>query len=401
MNTKIKVVWLCHFTNSTVQEKIKANKKINEYAPWIPPYIELIKELKDIELYVISPHEYISGVKTFISEEVNYYFYNAHMPLIGRHWPGFFKWDYISNFNSNKRITKRIVNGIKPDLIHLHGAENAYFCSSILQFFDKYPIIFTLQGLISSTSEKSFFQVKKRIEIEKIILTKISHAFYSTETMKSQLISFNPKMHFYWNDYPLELIEKIEISKKFDIVFFARITRDKGIGDLIKALAIVKKHIRNISLCVIGGGQPDYFKKMAEDENVSENIYWAGFLPTQKEVHLMASEARISVLPTYHDMIPGTIIESMFLGLPVVAYDVGSIHEINKDSTVVTLVKKADIEGLAMSILNLLSSEDLRDDMAKKGMTRANEMYTNNSGKIKNELHDAYFKVIDDFQQNR
>lgn len=397
MISRIKVVWLCHFTNSEMQKILNPIKKVNEYAPWIPPYINLVREINNIELHVVAPHEYIKGVKYFFLQGVHYYFYNAHMPIIGRHWPGFFKWDYLTNFYSNKRIVKKLINKIKPNLIHLHGAENAYFSSTILQFLGKFPIIFTLQGMISLSTEKKSYQIKKRIKIEKTILSKIQHAFYSTETMKIQMNEFNTKIKFYWNDYPTGLVEKVIDSKIYDLVFFARITKDKGIGDLIKALAIIKKEICDISLCVIGGGKLEFWKKLAKEENVSENIQWIGFLPTQKEVHQIASKAKISVLPTYHDMIPGTIIESMLLDLPVVAYDVGSIKEINSKEEIVTLVNKNDIKGLANAILILLKNSNLRNDIGNKGLIRAREMFLNKNHQIKSELLLAYQTAINDF----
>jgi len=400
-NTKIKVVWLCHFTNIAIQDIIKPSKRINEFAPWIPPYLDLVKAINNIELHVVSPHEYIRGTKYFVNEGVHYYFYNAHMPIIGRHWPGFFKWDYISNFWSNKRIVKKLVKKINPDLIHLHGAENAYFTSTSLQFFDKYPIIFTLQGFISLASEVRSSQTKKRILIEKQILSKITHAFYATQTMKQQLLSYNSDLKLFWNDYPMGKIDSFETPKRFDIVFFARITRDKGIGDLIKALAILKQKKEDITLCVIGGGKLDEWKNLAKENNVYDNIFWAGFLPTQNDVHLMASEAKICVLPTYHDMIPGTIIESMFLKVPVVAYDVGSIHEINNSAEIISLVKKGNIEDLANSILQFLNNPDLCSIRAEKGFNRANEMYMNNNDTIKAECLNAYKSAIEDLQRNQ
>lgn len=75
---KLKVVWLCYFINKEVQDRLKPYKSINEFAPWIPISIRILENDDNVELHVISPHEYIRG-------KINYYFYNAHMPLTGRH----------------------------------------------------------------------------------------------------------------------------------------------------------------------------------------------------------------------------------------------------------------------------------------------------------------------------
>ncbi|MDZ7721967.1 MAG: glycosyltransferase family 4 protein [candidate division KSB1 bacterium] len=400
MNTKkIKVVWLCHFTNKDVQDHIKPFKRIGEIAPWIPTSLKIWENDPRLELHVISPHEYIKGIKKYTKEGINYYFYNAHMPLIGRHWPGFLKWDYISNYKKNRRITKKLVNQINPDIIHLHGAENAYYSSTALQFINTYPTILTLQGFISKTSKINSTKVKKRIAVESEILRRIKNAFYRTNTMANDIKGFNPNINLFWNTYPKSEINYPQnISKKYDLVFFARIAKDKGIEDLLKALSMIKKKKPNISLCVIGSGNIEPFKRIAEELGVHNNVEWAGFLPTQNDVHKMASKAKISVLPTYHDIISGTILESMFLKIPVVAYNVGSIHEVNEKEEIISLVDKLDVKGLAKAIENLLDNPDLRKERAEKSYKRAHKMFAHSDDEIRKSLLKAYRSVINDFK---
>lgn len=395
----LKVVWLCHFTNEEVQQKIKPFKKLNEMAPWIPPSIKLLENMDNMELHVISPHEYIVGIKKYELNGVHYYFYNAHMPLTGRHWPGFFKWDYISNFRNNKKIAKKLVKQIRPDIIHLHGAENAYYSSTFLQFTKEYPAIFTLQGLISNASAIGSKVFKKKVEVEAEVLKKIKFAFYRTETMKDQMRSFNPNIEFFWNDYPTVKINPVNgVNKKFDIVFFARLSKDKGIEDLLKAVAIIKIKRPDVSLCVIGGRVTEPFQQLSSELGVSDNVTWVGFLPTQMAVHKLASQAKISVLPTYHDIISGTILESLFLKLPVVAYNVGSIHEVNEKEEIISLVDKLDVNGLAKAIEYLLDNPEIQKQRAEKGYQRAHEMFVHSDEEIRESLLNAYQTAIKDFQ---
>ena len=166
---------------------------------------------------------------------------------------------------------------------------------------------------------------------------------------------------------------------------------------MLEAVSLVKKEKKDISLCVIGNGDLELWKKKSTELNISENVYWAGFLPTQQDVHNMASTARISVLPTYYDIISGTIVESLFLKIPVVAYNVGSIHEVNKNEKIISLVEKEDISGLVKSISNLLDNTKLQQEIAAKGYHRAQEMFNTNNEIIRSEILKAYSDVIADF----
>lgn len=393
----IKIVWLCHFSNREVQDILKPFQQINETAPWITALARFFEDQNDLELHIVSPYEYISIKGHFKLRGIHYHFFNGHIPLWGRHWPGFLKFDYWSNFFFNKYKVRQIINRISPDLIHLHGAENAYYSSSIIQFKDKYPVLVTVQGFVSYTISKDHFQIKKRIYYEQEIMKHFTHFGYRTKTMGKDILSFNPEAILHWHCYPFTEIKPFEIEKKYDIVFFARVCMDKGIDDLLKALLIIKKQIQYVKLCVIGSAS-SFYKNMAEKLGVSENIYWAGFLPTQSDVHKVVSAARISVLPTYNEIISGTIIESLFLKIPVVAYDVGSIHEINENEEIVSLVEKANIEGLAEAIIQILKDEKRQTDIAEKGFRRAQEMFDNT--KIYSDIMNAYSEVIRDFNNN-
>ena len=215
--------------------------------------------------------------------------------------------------------------------------------------------------------------------------------------MGDDVKSLNSSAILHWHSYPKKEITPYSVEKKYDLVFFARLSKDKGINDLLKALSIIKKEKPDINLCIMGIGKMDTLKKLASDLNIIENIFWAGFLPTQDDVHQLASQARISVLPTYHDIISGTIVESLFLKLPVVAYNAGSIHEVNNKEEIISLVDIGDVQGLVKAIEKLLGNEKLLKEKAEKGYQRAIEMFSTSDDQVKKDLLNAYSEVIKDF----
>lgn len=392
----MRIAWICHFSNAEIQNILHPGIFTNESAPWITQLAKLFETETSVELHIIVPHGHISGYKQFTLRNIHYHFFNPNIY--------FYRWSLLDIFNLNLRteyiynklIIRYIVKKIKPDLIHLHGAENAYYSSSIFQFKKIFPVLITVQGFISHTTEIINFYNQKRIEIEKRILSTFHHFGYRTKTMGEDIHSLNPKAILHWHYYPIVEITPIEIEKIYDIVFFARVCKDKGIEDLLKAISITKRQMPGVKLCVIGTGQSDY-KSMTDQLGISENIYWAGFLPTQAEVHKMASSSKISVLPTLHDIIPGTIIESMFLKLPVVAYSVGGIPEINDKEEYIKLVAKGDVNALAKKILWLLTNPEVMKLQSERAYIRAIEMFDNT--KIFGDVLNAYKEVIHEFNR--
>lgn len=398
MKEKLKVALICHFSNNEIQSIIKPWLKIPEFAPWIPPLVSIFEKCNTTELHVISPHEYIGWNKSFKLRNITYHFFNAHIPLIGRHWPVFLKFDYLSDFQSNKKNVRDIIKKINPDIIHLFGAENAYYSSTILRLRYSHPIVITVQGFISKASFFRNSQLIKKIEIEREIITTINHYITNTESVGRDINILNPTAKIYLKRFPIKIPKAREVKKSFDLVFFAAVCKDKGIEDLLKAVAVVSKIKTDVNLCVIGGGDLTLWKEKAKELNISGNVFWSGFLPTQIDVHDLASTARISVLPTYNDIISGTIVESLFLKLPVVAYNVGSIHEVNRNDKIISLVDKFDIDGLVHSILQLLNNEEFRNEVAEKGYNRAIEMFNYEEEAIRTSFINTYLEVIQDFR---
>ncbi len=180
MTKKLKVIWICHFTNADIQNQLKSRKRIPEFAPWITLGIKEVKNRSsEIELHIISPHRWISGIKEFQDENVFYHFFNPGIPWYGRHWPYFFRWDSYTGFRSNRIRIEKFAKMINPDIIHWHGAENAYFTSSFFDLMNSYPNLVTIQGFISlalsdatNANNKITNVHKKGVAIEKKILLK-------------------------------------------------------------------------------------------------------------------------------------------------------------------------------------------------------------------------------------
>lgn len=393
---KLTIAWICHFSNDLVQEKLKPWKSKAHFAPWISQTIPIFENRQDIQLHIIAPHEFIRGPKEFSHNGVEYHFFNPYIPLWGRHWPGFFKWDEWTNYAYNKRVVKSLVQKIAPDVIHLQGAENPYYSSTILPLLGLYPIVINLQRiLLSFLSGKS-----KRAQIEKEIYDKARNISIRTETMKQDISSYRPDANIHWVRYQPRILEPLNLDKEYDVVFFARVSKAKGIEDLIDALGIVAKTVPSPKLCIIGGISDAYKAELinrAAKLNLAEDITWKGYLQSAEDVYREASKARISVLPTHNDIIPGTIIESMQLGLPVVSYKVGSIPELNVEEESVLLSDLGDIKGLAQNMAKLLTDPVLYDTMSARGIRCIQKRYSGQDV-LKQHL-DCYQDVILDFKR--
>ncbi len=383
----LRVVWICNFSNSDIQDRLNTQKKIDEFAPWISLGIEEAKKHQEIELHVISPHRWMFGIKEFKDDNIFYHFFNPGVPFYGRHWPSFFRFDIWTNYFVNRLRIRKIVKKIKPDILHLHGIENAYYSSSILDLHKTYPTLATIQGFISlNYSEgKISRDIISRVKIEKDIMENVNFFGVRDEPMKEIILNHNPSAKLFWHEYFMNIPKRESVRDKvgdykYDLAFFSRVTKSKGIEDLIKVTEIIRKIKPNIRVAVMGSCNPAYLyflKNDAKNRGCLENISFLGFQKTQKDIYNILDLSKISILPTYNDNVPGLVIESMLRYIPVVSYKTGGIPEINKEVQNIELVNQGDINELASRVIFLLENPAYAKEIAYKAYIYASNRWNN------------------------
>ena len=112
------------------------------------------------------------------------------------------------------------------------------------------------------------------------------------------------------------------------ILYVGQITRSKGLDTVLK-LAL-EPEFSNIEFNIIGGG--DYLeelKSLSEKENITSRFKIHGKKPYAELItYLNQLQNAVFVFPTKrYEGFPMVLVESLFLGFPVVAYDVGGVKD--------------------------------------------------------------------------
>lgn len=113
-----------------------------------------------------------------------------------------------------------------------------------------------------------------------------------------------------------------------------------------------------------------------DDENKVNYVEFMGYLNNEAVIQLL-SNARITLFPSIWDEPFGlVIIESMAVGTPVIAFNVGIINEIIDNGENGFLIKPFDIEDMISKILMLLTNDQLFSDMSEKARKKVSEKYS-------------------------
>jgi len=371
---KKKIALICHFSNEQVQDKLPLFRKSHIYAAWIANTLEGFKNSDEFEFHIIAPHQFLKRDFSFEEDGIFYHFYKIGIPIINRSWPSFFRFDIFTNFYFNRKKISSIVSKIKPNLINVHGAENSYYSSAILDLYNKYPILLTIQGFISlEVHSKNDLVKRNRIKIESKVINSCQYfgGDADSETIINQMRNqdFSFFNYYYPNGSNIEKLNKKGNIKDYDLLFWSRIIKDKGAEDFLLLISFLVIDFPNLKAVFIGPVSADYFnylKSKAKELGCFENISFLGFIESEQELYDEVVKSKILVIPTYNDRFPTVLREAVCLKIAVIGYATGSIPIFNNGDERILLAKKGEIERLAIYAKNLLINSDYYNTITNK-----------------------------------
>lgn len=405
MNT-IKVLIICNFSNDKIRSHLllMKNHKIADYANWITNQINGYEKRNDVELHIISPHKGMQKRRQeFETNGVHYYFFRSD-PFIGKFVEKAINYlcFYISKgiinrileeirgmyrlvyYYPQKMYVKSLVTRIRPDIIHLNGAENPYYSSTVLGIKKcGIPICVLIQGIVS---DPEFLKYENgdisRIKIEKKIHSSFHYYIVGSVQHYALVKQDNPRAIYLFRPGIRTInieVEKECVGKKYDFIFIARVIKTKGIEHLIEAISRLKKEYPEISLLVLGHcsrSYQEYLIQLCNQKGVANNVIFGGYIQKREDLFRKALQAKIYVLPTLIEGLATSAVEAMLLGLPVITYATGGMPFLNKDGENVLMAPTGDIDSLVLYMKKLLDDPLYAQELAKRGQNFAKRVFS-------------------------
>jgi glycosyltransferase involved in cell wall biosynthesis len=295
----------------------------------------------------------------------------------------------IYSWESRNKLGELLEQGL-PDLVHLHNIHH-HISPSILHTLKKYdlPVVLTLhdykpvcpvytllcRGQVCERCRKKRFYFcllkkccKDSLSKSALIMTEMYFhhhilkiygsvdAFISpSRFMKHKLkeLGFRGKIHHLPNPIgPEEFLPSYTWEKEF-IVYFGRLSKEKGIFTLLRAMKDLPVQ------CKIFGEGPEKKEliKIAEDENIS-NVAFPGFI-SKEELKNALRKAMFAVVPSeWYENYPYSIIESFALGKPVIASKIGGIPELVEEAKTGLTFEPGNVEELKSKIMYFLNNPE-------------------------------------------
>ena len=395
---KIKVALICHFSNDTIRnvlhqripwyEKVgrailkKAPPTLNDFAQWNTNAIQELSKVNNIELSVIAPAQYMQRKECCWEESnVHYYFFRDEDDYLVNKIGSVIRPHHYNRYEKNRIVIKHYLTQIKPDVVHVIGAENPYYSLSALDIPQEIPIIIQLQTLMSDPTFGRNYNGPKanynyRSDVEKRVIQRANYVATTVDIYR-QIITNNIKPNVSFLDLIFPLTEHVNLEddklKSFDFVYFANII-SKACDLALEAFGIAHKKHPEISLDIIGNYTDVYKSNLHEimkKHDIEDCVTFEGRLPRHEDVISQIRKSKFALLPLKIDITSSTIRESMANGLPVLTTITQGTPSLNKDYQCVLLSEIGDHQALADNMCKLIEDDKLAELLKTNGYRKA------------------------------
>ena len=424
INIKLRVVLLCHLSTQEIRDRLSFRSnyvenwirrilhekrvQYEDYAPWNLSILNELMKHEELEIHVVSPHPGLTNkTQSFSLNGINYHFFQCDSSFPMNYFRRRNEKKSETPYKRNRQLAKKLIEEIKPDFLNLIGSENPYYASVVLDI-ENLPILLTCQTVYSNPTrrkyDKNFSQL--RWDIEQKIFKKVDCFSCMGEFHRDLVLKYRPDGIIFKLVFPYKEFPKIkEVEKKFDFVYFAQmVSVKKGVNNAVEALAMVKVKHTNVSMLIVGSNHEPYktiLNNRIAELGLSENITFHDYFPKQEDMFQYVKQARFAVLPIKIDIVSGTILQAMRLGLPVVTHITSGTPKLNKKSECVLLSEIDDDRATADNMLKLMESPELAERLRKNSLeylkTEDNEAKQAGAKWIAQyqALYNHYYKGID------
>lgn len=173
--------------------------------------------------------------------------------------------------------------------------------------------------------------------------------------------------------YPTQKTSK-ENSKY--IMYAGRIDREKGLFDLVECGRYVCNEMNNVYFILAGNGRDlSKLKQKTKKIGLQNKFKFLGQVDKNQLVKLYQN-ASIFVLPSYHEGLPGVILEAMSCGLPVITTDVRGNRDLISNGKNGIIVSSRAPKKLADEIIKILNDDKMQNTLGLNARKTIEENYT-------------------------
>jgi glycosyltransferase involved in cell wall biosynthesis len=275
----------------------------------------------------------------------------------------------------DKKVISQINHVVKNrsiDIIHTHDFRSNIFgliCAKKMHI----PLVSTCHGWISNNTKGKIYTA-----LDKYLLRYHDRVIVVSEIMKKHLVKIGVKENkihvinnaLVINDYVINR-ENNSFRKEFNIssdkrviANIGRLSPEKKQDSFLKAA----KHIaynNDLVFVLIGvGPEEKRLRQLASDLGINEKVIFTGYRNDMVDIY---NGTDLVVQSSITEGMPNIVLESLLMGVPVIATNVGGTSQIVTNGVHGTLIEPENINALKSALTDYIRNIEKYTNMAKSG----------------------------------
>lgn len=295
---------------------------------------------------------------------------------------------------------KKIISNEKPDVVHLHTSNSlTFFTIAAFIFKLKTKAVFSKKSMANSSSFLSKLKYNSK-NINSIICVSTSvqknlERFLSTTTkQKTVVIHDCVSLSIENAEAPINLRKLYDIPENVKIIGnIANHFDAKDIPTLVNVVneIINRQKRKNVVFIQVGEWTKHTinFKELVKQNHLEENILFTDKIPFASSI---IKQFDLFLMTSQREGGPTSVLEAMFIGVPVVSTKVGVVPDVIVDGQNGFSANVKDFQQLSDKIIQLLDSSNLQSAFVEKSK---NIIINNFSASIiASQTKEEYLRII-------
>ena len=279
-------------------------------------------------------------------------------------------------------LVHRFLPDKQVEHLHAHFAHSPTSVAMFASHLSGLPFSFTAHAKDIYTSHKR--QLREKISLARFVVTCTGYnQKYLTNISQDKVYPIHRIYHGIDTTLFSPNNSRSKLSPPYRILTVARLAPKKGLPTVLKAI----QHLVNMGFSIrhtlIGDGDDrDEILSLIQKLNLQDVCQWIGSQPHEVVLE-QYNQADLFVLGCEiaengdRDGIPNVFLESMAMGVPVVATKISAIPELIIDGKTGLLVPAGSPKKMAQAMARLLTENDLRDKIITEGKDLVNQRFNN------------------------
>ncbi|MGB9928566.1 MAG: glycosyltransferase family 4 protein [Methanosarcina sp.] len=285
----------------------------------------------------------------------------------------------------------------KYEIINCHGLDSPIGMSALLAARKLgIPVVVTNHSLVGHTSYSSFLYLAGKFFLRN---TDAVIAVSSAVEKDSRIMTAKPVYRIFNGVDPEDSIANVslpfETEGKIVITTVARMTKKKGVQNIVELAPFLLEKYGNLLFVMIGDGPlKSGLETRVKEKGLSKNFYFTGEV-SRNEVLGYLEKADIFALPSIDEAFGISILEAISKQVPVVAMNHSGVSDIIKNGTNGALADNLD--EFVFYLENLIQSPSLRASFSHQA---AQGLSNYDWKKICEQTSQVYTRVIHEKYNN-